>query len=157
MVSRRAGRARDRAAALRRRQPLRQAAHHLPGRGVGSAHRRFAGAAARGRPQRGIPGGRAPRVPVVRREGHPTALPVRPRAHVRRAVRVHGPARRAGERGRVLRLDVRAFSYWDVSRDGWTTAPGCYRVLVGASSRDIRLRTAVPMGSAGEGVPPQCP
>ncbi len=33
--------------------------------------------------------------------------------------------------------DERAFSYWDVRRHRWRVAPGCYRVRVGRSSRDI--------------------
>jgi beta-glucosidase len=41
-------------------------------------------------------------------------------------------------RGVRLRLDSRAFSYWDVERGAWRVSPGEYDVLVGASSRDIR-------------------
>ncbi|WP_320670406.1 glycoside hydrolase family 3 C-terminal domain-containing protein [Patulibacter defluvii] len=37
-------------------------------------------------------------------------------------------------------LDRRSFSYWDVRRDRWTIAPGCYRIEVGRSSRDVLLR-----------------
>jgi len=39
-----------------------------------------------------------------------------------------------------LTLDVRAFSYWDVPHHGWAVMPGRYEILVGSSSRDIRLR-----------------
>ena len=46
-------------------------------------------------------------------------------------------------------LDRRALSYWDVARHDWRAAPGCYRVLVGASSRDIRLRGALQVTPAG--------
>jgi beta-glucosidase len=37
-------------------------------------------------------------------------------------------------------LDARAFSYWDATTHGWKVAPGDYRIFVGASSRDIRLK-----------------
>jgi beta-glucosidase len=36
-------------------------------------------------------------------------------------------------------LDRRAFSYWDVNSHGWLVAPGTYQIMVGSSSRDIRL------------------
>jgi beta-glucosidase len=42
-----------------------------------------------------------------------------------------------------LVLDARAFSYWDVASHGWKIAPGTYKILVGSSSRDIRLRGTV--------------
>jgi beta-glucosidase len=42
-----------------------------------------------------------------------------------------------GEAGTVtLELDSRAFSYWD---GGWYAEPGVFEVLVGRSSRDVRL------------------
>lgn len=37
-------------------------------------------------------------------------------------------------------LDARAVSYWDVATHAWTILPGTIHVMVGASSRDIRLR-----------------
>ena len=37
-------------------------------------------------------------------------------------------------------LAARTFSWWDPRRDHWTVAPGCHRVLVGSSSRDLPLR-----------------
>lgn len=40
------------------------------------------------------------------------------------------------EREVSVHLDARAFSYWD---GGWKTERGTYRILVGSSSRDIRL------------------
>ncbi len=40
-------------------------------------------------------------------------------------------------------LDQRAFSYWDAASDRWRVAAGTYPILVGSSSRDIRLRGAV--------------
>ena len=39
-----------------------------------------------------------------------------------------------------LDLNARAFSYWDVTSHSWRIAPGDYRILVGSTSRDIRLR-----------------
>ena len=38
-----------------------------------------------------------------------------------------------------LLLDARAFAYWDVNTHLWAWAQGNYQILVGASSRDIRL------------------
>jgi len=47
----------------------------------------------------------------------------------------------AGESRRVeLRLDRRAFSYWDPDRKAWRADAGRYELRVGSSSRDIRLR-----------------
>jgi beta-glucosidase len=40
-------------------------------------------------------------------------------------------------------LDDRSFSYWDTGSNGWRVAPGCYRILVGSSSGDLPLRSAV--------------
>jgi beta-glucosidase len=37
-------------------------------------------------------------------------------------------------------LDREAFWYFDVIRNTWTTEPGDFEILVGGSSRDIRLR-----------------
>ena len=46
--------------------------------------------------------------------------------------------------GRSARLTIaltrRSFSVWDTASQSWRTTPGLYRILVGASSRDIRLR-----------------
>jgi beta-glucosidase len=36
-------------------------------------------------------------------------------------------------------VDARALSYWDVGSHAWKIAPGSYGVLVGSTSRDIRL------------------
>src|SRR5437773_7745306 len=47
-----------------------------------------------------------------------------------------------------LVLDARAFSYWNAAADGWAVAPGCYRVMVGRSSRDIRLEGVVAQAGA---------
>ena len=47
----------------------------------------------------------------------------------------------AGQRRRVgFSVNRRALSYWDAAADAWAVAPGCYGVMVGRSSRDIRLK-----------------
>ena len=46
-----------------------------------------------------------------------------------------------GRSARVtIALTRRSFSVWDSTSQAWRTTPGLYRILVGASSRDIRLR-----------------
>ncbi len=42
-----------------------------------------------------------------------------------------------------LRLDDRAFAFWDVETHGWTVEPGEFELRVGTSSRDIRHLLAV--------------
>ncbi len=44
-----------------------------------------------------------------------------------------------------LPLGPRAFQFWSPDTQGWTTAPGAHELRVGASSRDIRARTALEM------------
>jgi beta-glucosidase len=57
---------------------------------------------------------------------------------------------RPGERRRVrFPIGARALSYWDVEAEGWRVAPGCYRVMVGRSSRRIVRSTR--LGLAGGG------
>ena len=54
-----------------------------------------------------------------------------------------------GETQRVrLSLNARAFSYWDVGKHAWAVVPGTVKVMVGASSRDIRLEGAVAIQGA---------
>ena len=43
----------------------------------------------------------------------------------------------------VLRLDAVAFRHWDDDRAGWVVTPGRYRLLVAASSRDVRATVEV--------------
>ena len=50
----------------------------------------------------------------------------------------------------TLELDERAFSYYSVSKKKWIVEPGKYAVLVGASSRDIRLKDTVSFDIADE-------
>ena len=40
-------------------------------------------------------------------------------------------------------LDRRTFSVWDPGKPGWSVESGTYQIMVGASSRDIRLRGEV--------------
>jgi len=52
-----------------------------------------------------------------------------------------------GESRRVTTtLDARSFQLWD---RGWVTAGGAYRISVGASSRDLRLRGEVTLPPSG--------
>lgn len=55
-----------------------------------------------------------------------------------------------GEEKRVfVELPERAFQYWNTLENRWATAGGRYEVLVGASSRDIRLRGHIDKDSDG--------
>lgn len=47
------------------------------------------------------------------------------------------------EREVVIRLDRRSFAWYDEAAKSWCVEPGDYEILVGASSRDIRLRGVV--------------
>ena len=40
----------------------------------------------------------------------------------------------------TMSLDPRAFAIWDTGKHGWVVPGGTYRILVGSSSRDIRLQ-----------------
>src|SRR3954449_2100969 len=46
----------------------------------------------------------------------------------------------------TLSLGRRAFSYWGTG--GWTVAKGCYRIMLGRSSRDIAAQKTVSVGGA---------
>ena len=46
---------------------------------------------------------------------------------------------RGETRAVAIRLDANAFTYYDVSHARWTVEPGQFEILVGSSSRDIRL------------------
>ena len=39
----------------------------------------------------------------------------------------------------TLRLDRRSLAYWNDAADGWRIEPGCYRIEIGTSSRDLVL------------------
>ena len=46
-----------------------------------------------------------------------------------------------GQTGHVhLVVDGKLLSYWNTARDDWAVMPGDYKVMVGASSRDISLQ-----------------
>jgi hypothetical protein len=45
-------------------------------------------------------------------------------------------------------IDQRSLSYWDTSAQAWKVASGCYRVMVGHSSRDIALQGTIAVGAA---------
>jgi beta-glucosidase len=56
---------------------------------------------------------------------------------------------RRGKSKRVtFALDARALSFFDVGRNDWQVAPGCYRVYVGKSSRSFQQRGRLPIGGA---------
>ena len=59
-----------------------------------------------------------------------------------------------GQSERVkIKLDERAFEYWNVDEDRWAVEGGRYEVLVGASSRDIRLTGALDVTGDGASDP----
>jgi beta-glucosidase len=65
----------------------------------------------------------------------------RPRHELKGFVKLHlGP--RESQRVTV-RLDRRAFAFWDVIRHDWTVEPGEFEIRIGASSRDIRAAVTV--------------
>lgn len=50
----------------------------------------------------------------------------------------------AGETKEIcIQLNERSFALWSTAENGWVTEPGEYRVLVGASSTDIRLELCI--------------
>jgi beta-glucosidase len=51
--------------------------------------------------------------------------------------------------GRVtLALGLRSFAHSNTSAHRWQVTPGCYRILVGSSSRDLPLSSTVAVGSS---------
>lgn len=53
-----------------------------------------------------------------------------------------------GEEKKVsVELDDRAFAFWNTTTEDWCVESGEYKILVGASSRDIRLEAAAKMKS----------
>ncbi len=48
----------------------------------------------------------------------------------------------------TLRLEPRAFSYWDSGAKDWVAEPGEFELQVGASSRDVRARASVTLEPA---------
>ena len=47
----------------------------------------------------------------------------------------------------TMELDSRAFAYYDTARKNWVVEAGTFEILVGASSRDIRVSTIIETGS----------
>jgi len=54
---------------------------------------------------------------------------------------------RGASRRVTFALDRRAISYWSTATDRWEVAPGCYRIGVGASSRDLPLQQVIGLGA----------
>ena len=79
---------------------------------------------------------------VVQLYVHDSAsTPYRPEHELRAFAKVHlEPG--ASEEVR-LRLDRRAFAFWDPGRHAWVVEPGRFELRAGASARDIRARAAV--------------
>ena len=50
----------------------------------------------------------------------------------------------------TVHIDMRALSYWSVADHGWKVASGRRTFMVGASSRDIMLRTEVAVSPSGK-------
>jgi beta-glucosidase len=54
-----------------------------------------------------------------------------------------------GQSQRVtMPLDARAFSYWSDAANAWRIAPGCDRIAVGTSSRQLPLTASIAVGGA---------
>ena len=48
----------------------------------------------------------------------------------------------------TIRLSNRDFAHWATASKEWKVSPGCYRVRVGSSSRDLPLDATVARGGA---------
>jgi beta-glucosidase len=72
---------------------------------------------------------------------------VQPPKALKRFKRVEIPSGRS--RRLTFVLNDRDLSFWDADTNRWRVAPGCYRVMVGSSSRDIRLHTVLARRGAG--------
>lgn len=54
---------------------------------------------------------------------------------------------KAGQSANVsVKLDMRAFEYWSVANDGWQTEDGVYEIIVGASCKDVKLKSKIKTG-----------
>jgi beta-glucosidase len=49
----------------------------------------------------------------------------------------------------TIPLDARSFSYYNVPKGAWAVEGGAYKILIGSSSRDIRLRAEVKVEGDG--------
>ena len=50
-------------------------------------------------------------------------------------------------------LDKRSFAFWNVNVGDWTVESGDFEILVGASSRDIRLRSTISVSAESVSIP----
>jgi beta-glucosidase len=55
-----------------------------------------------------------------------------------------------------LRLDDRAFAFWDAGTHAWTVEPGEFEIRIGTSSRDVRHRLVVARNSREQRSPLGC-
>ncbi len=54
---------------------------------------------------------------------------------------------KAGRSAKVsVKLDMRAFEYWSVANDGWQTEDGVYEIIVGASCKDVKIKSKIKIG-----------
>lgn len=54
---------------------------------------------------------------------------------------------KAGQSAKIsVKLDGRAFEYWSVANDGWQTENGVYEIIVGASCKDVKLKSKIKIG-----------
>ena len=54
---------------------------------------------------------------------------------------------KAGRSAKVsVKLDMRAFEYWSVANDGWKIEDGVYEIIVGASCKDVKLKSKIKIG-----------
>ncbi|CUH97029.1 Thermostable beta-glucosidase B [Propionispora sp. 2/2-37] len=62
---------------------------------------------------------------------------------------------KVGEEKKItITLDKRSFAYYDIRCKDWQVESGDYKILVGASSRDIRLDSMITVTSSTDWVPP---
>jgi beta-glucosidase len=47
----------------------------------------------------------------------------------------------------TMKLDRNSFAAWDSENHAWRVYPGIYSIMVGSSSRDIRLKSSFTIGS----------
>jgi hypothetical protein len=55
---------------------------------------------------------------------------------------------RGASKTATFKLDRRSFSHWNTAAGGWVVTKGCYRIMVGSSSRDIAQQGVVSVGGA---------
>lgn len=54
---------------------------------------------------------------------------------------------KAGRSAKVsVKLDMRAFEYWSVANDVWQTEDGVYEIIVGASCKDVKIKSKIKIG-----------